>query len=122
MITIDTFEALLEELAEEIPKPFYEELNGGICVSESAKLHPKAKAKDLYVMGEYHNHPVLGKYIMIYYGSFKKVYPTLSEDILREKLRATLRHEFRHHMESRSGMRDLEIIDSMELEKYLNSK
>ena len=32
MISIDRFEEILSDLAEEIPQSFYEELNGGIVV------------------------------------------------------------------------------------------
>ena len=30
--------------------------------------------------------------------------------------------EFRHHMESRAGLRDLEIADRMQMEDYENQK
>ena len=34
MISIDRFEEILSDLAEEIPQSFYEELNGGIVVED----------------------------------------------------------------------------------------
>ena len=33
-------------------------------------------------------------------------------------MRKTLRHEFRHHLESLSGLRDLEVQDELELHRY----
>ena len=40
MISIDRFEEILSDLAEEIPQSFYEELNGGIVVEPGYLLHP----------------------------------------------------------------------------------
>ena len=37
MISIDRFEEILSDLAEEIPQSFYEELNGGIVVWDQGK-------------------------------------------------------------------------------------
>ncbi len=116
MITIDEFEIILEKLAEELPKAFYKDLNLGIIIEESYKIHPKSADIPLYIMGEYHISQI-GRGIIIYYGSFEKCYGFSSEDSLTRQMRKVLRHEFRHHMESLSGLRDLEIIDKLELEK-----
>ena len=117
MITIDQFEIILNNLAEELPKAFFKDLNLGIVIEEGYKTHPSSTPeKPLYIMGEYRTSRT-GKGIVIYYGSFEKCYGFLSEESLINEMRRVLRHEFRHHMESLSGMRDLEIIDKMELEK-----
>lgn len=118
MISIDIFERLLDEVAEELPEAFYKELNGGILLIEDAKIHPKARNDDLYILGEYHRHHILGKYISIYYGSFARMYANMEEERLKGRIREVLRHEFRHHMESRSGLRDLEIEDEIDLARY----
>ncbi len=47
-----------------------------------------------------------------------KVYNGYSIDIIEEKLRETLFHEFIHHLESLAGERDLEIEDAENLAKY----
>jgi hypothetical protein len=47
-----------------------------------------------------------------------KVYGHLSGDRIREKLRRTVRHEFRHHMESLAGADDLERIDREYIADY----
>ena len=62
------------------------------------------------------------RYIVIYYGSFERVYGYLSDEALKKQMEKTLRHEFRHHMESRAGLRDLEIADRMQMEDYENQK
>ena len=121
MITIDQFEIILENLAEELPKAFFKDLNLGIIIEEDYKLHPASAGKPLYIMGEYRVSQS-GRGIVIYYGSFEKCYGGCSEEDLTDKMRGVLRHEFRHHMESLSGLRDLEIIDKMELEKMTGIK
>ncbi len=106
-------------LAAELPQEFYKELNGGIILLPQAKLHPKHRANDLYIMGEYHRDLSLGRYIAVYYGSFLRVYGQLSGQQLRAQLRKTLRHEFRHHLESLAGERGLEKEDEQHINKYL---
>ena len=62
MISIDRFEEILSDLAEEIPQSFYEELNGGIVVEPGYLLHPEDRSGTLYVMGQYRIDPAMGKY------------------------------------------------------------
>ena len=107
MISIDRFEEILSDLAEEIPQSFYEELNGGIVVEPGYLLHPEDRNGTLYVM-----------YIVMYYGSFKRAYRHLDEDELTEEMRKVLRHEFRHHVEGRAGVRDLEVWDAEQIAMY----
>ena len=61
MISIDRFEEILSDLAEEIPQSFYEELNGGIVVEPGYLLHPEDRSGTLYVMGQYRIDPAMGK-------------------------------------------------------------
>ncbi|MEG0680148.1 MAG: metallopeptidase family protein [Eubacterium sp.] len=117
MMTIDEFEKLLDETARELPAVFYDELNGGILLLPEVKYHPKAQNNDLYIMGEYHRDQ-MGRYIVIYYGSFERIYGHLDRDALKEEMLHTLKHEFRHHLESMAGMRDLEIFDRMAMDEY----
>ena len=99
MISIDRFEEILSDLAEEI-------------------LHPEDRNGTLYVMGQYRIDPAMGKYIVMYYGSFKRAYRHLDEDELTEEMRKVLRHEFRHHVEGRAGVRDLEVWDAEQIAMY----
>ena len=119
---IDGFQMIMEEVAEEIPAELLRELNGGIIVLPEVKYHPTARAADLYIMGEYHVHiPGLGRYIVLYYGSFECVFgiATPNENSrLRSEVRKTLIHELRHHIESLSGVKDLEREDERALEAY----
>lgn len=110
---------MLEELAAELPQEFYNKLNGGIILLPQHKMHPKNRANDLYIMGEYHRDASLGRYIAVYYGSFIRVYGHTSPEQIKQRLRSVLRHEFRHHLESMAGERGLEAEDEQNIERYL---
>lgn len=63
----------------------------------------------------------MGRGIIIYYGSFARLLGNLNETELKEEMRKTLRHEFRHHMEGLAGERGLEKEDEKDLSDYLNN-
>lgn len=117
-MTIDKVQALLDQIAEELPPGIYKDLNGGILLLPQAKMSPHALADDLYILGEYQSGGSMGRLIKIYYGSFEKLFGNLEEEALKEKLRETLFHEFTHHLESLAGERDLEIQDAKQLARY----
>lgn len=112
---------MLDEIAEGLPIEFYNELNGGILLIPESKLSPYAQNNDLWIMGEYIRSSSMGRMIKIYYGSFELMYPHLSDGEFREKLRATLLHEFTHHLESLAGERGLEVEDEKQLADYFKS-
>ena len=123
---IDGFHDVLEEAAAEIPPELMRDLNGGIVILQQIKYHPGALARDLYVMGEYRVQiPGLGRYIALYYGSFERVFGAsapIKSARLRNEIRKTLIHELRHHIESLSGVKDLEYEDQRSLEHYYMSR
>jgi hypothetical protein len=119
MMPIDEMEEMLDEVACEIPGEIYNELNGGVILLPDAKLHPESVGNDLYIMGEYNRSRSLGRYIVIYYGSFSRVFGHLSKDGLKDELRKTLKHELRHHLESMAGERELEYEDEADIMGYL---
>ena len=113
---------MLSELLDELPQAFFKELSGGVVVSESAKLAPEARANDLYTLGTYSSGR-LGRQVTIYYGSFKLLFSNFGADKIKERLRATVRHELRHHMEFLAGMHgadSLEAEDKRQMREYLN--
>jgi hypothetical protein len=109
---------MLDQLAMELPQKFYEELNGGILLLPDRKMSPEAIDDDLYTLGEYHYSHSMGRYIVMYYGSFEALYGGASKDELMGRLRSTLRHEFTHHLESLSGEKGLELEDERQLARY----
>ncbi len=119
MITIDRMHEILDELAMELPRVFFKELNGGILLLDEVKMHPVSKADDLYIMGQYVRSSSMGNYIAIYYGSMCRVHGNLSEAEMKEELRHVLRHEFRHHIEGLAGEDGLEREDEENIKQYL---
>ena len=119
MISIDRAQEMLEEIAMGFPEAFYERLNGGISLLPEAKHSPHARADDLYILGEYHR-DIMGRYIVIYYGSFIRVHGHLNEPEFYEELRKTVAHEFTHHLEDLAGERGLERQDEEDLIAYLH--
>ncbi len=121
-MTFEEFETATYEIAETFPEDFFRELSGGVMVREDCRVHPAAADHDLFVMGEYHLDRYLGRFVVLYYGSFLQCYGQCPEDFLQERIRKVLLHEFRHHLESLAGERDLEIEDAVELSRYLERK
>ena len=122
MMTIDEMQIVLNELAEELPEVFFKELNGGILLLPEAKPSEFSRNGDLFNLGEYSRGSGMGKYITIYYGSFARLFPHISDEAMKKKLRDTLRHEFRHHMETLAGERGLEFEDARFINDYLDKK
>ena len=125
MVTFEEAGLMLDDIAEEIPKEFYRELNGGVFVVPDVKKHPESSGDrfdNLYILGEYHNDRTgmggLGRYIVIYYGSFVRLYSHLKPERQKEELRRVLIHEFTHHLESLAGERGLAVKDAQQLEIY----
>lgn len=119
MVSLERFQELADEIADEIPEEFYRELNGGIVLLERSKLHEQSRPEaPLYIMGEFTRSRMMGRHILLYYGSFAAVYSALDEEALRRELRRVMLHEFTHHLESLSGVRTLEEKDARRLAQY----
>ena len=120
--SIEEIHVMLDEISEEIPVEFFGKLNEGIVLLPQHKNHLESKTDNkLYIMGEYRK-SITGRNIVIYYGSFEKVYSGISESSLRQKLKDTLLHEFTHHIESLAGEKGLEIKDAQSMIKYRNKR
>jgi len=109
---------MLEQIAAEFPDEFFEDLNGGISLLPEVKHSPYARAGDLYILGEYH-HDMMGRYIVIYYGSLVRAHGHLEEALFYEELWRIVAHEFTHHLEGLAGERGLEVKDRAEIDAYL---
>ncbi len=118
MVSLEEVRELVSECMDELPEIFFKELNLGVVLSEQAKPHPLRRGDDLYILGEYHRSR-LGRQIVIYYGSFVRMFAHLPKEQLKVQLRRTLRHEFRHHLEFLAGDYSLVRQDREELTQYL---
>lgn len=104
---IDEFMAVADEVVDSIPEPLLGELNGGIMISERARRDRRAPP-DVYILGEYRvQEPGLGRYVVLYYGSFHRVLAGSRPGVWRRQLRKTIIHELRHHIEALAGVDDL---------------
>ncbi|MDO5124229.1 MAG: metallopeptidase family protein [Eubacteriales bacterium] len=121
MYTFEECGEMFDEIADSYPYELYRELSGGMRIVPESKLHPKAVAKDLYILGEYHRTSI-GKYIIFYYGSIVKIYGHLPREQFYEKLRGILSHELRHHNEYLAGCDDLILYDNRCIGDYLIRK
>ena len=117
MLTFEEVGDILDAIAEELPREFFRDLNGGILLLPEACQDHGDSARDLYTLGEY-VHDEMGRYIIIYYGSFVELYKDLSPEKLRKELKETLIHEFTHHIESLAGECGLEIKDELEMTHF----
>lgn len=118
-MTLERFSQLADEVADEIPQEFFRKLNGGIILQTQAKLHAQSlPGAPLYVMGEYCRSHMMGRHIVIYYGSLNRAYGHCSEEEMKARIRSTIFHEFRHHLESLGGTRELEVEDAIRLAAY----
>ncbi|MCR1841072.1 metallopeptidase family protein [Murimonas intestini] len=118
MVSLEEFENMAREIADTLPEEFYRELNGGLIVQEKRKLHPASVDDNLCILGEYHRDKYLGRFIVLYYGSYMQIYGHLSRSDLSKRLRKTILHEFRHHLESLAGEKELEVEDAIEIAEY----
>ena len=123
MITTAEYRKIVSELLDELPEEFFRELSGGVIVSETRPTPDYAQGDDLYIMGLYKVFSGVRQIIM-YKGSFDRVYPWADAAEAKKLLRGVLRHEFRHHLEYLAGIHDatsLEAADEREKRAYLAS-
>ena len=89
------------------------------ALTEQVKMHASSDPrKPLYVLGEYLTSYHTGRHIMLYGGSIDRVYGHLPDEELKKELDRIIRHELTHHIESLSGIRDLEVYDEVMLKEY----
>ena len=117
MLTFEEAGDILDAIAEELPREFFRDLNGGILLLPEACQDHDSSVRNLYTLGEY-VHDEMGRYIIIYYGSFVALYRDFPPEKFRKELRNTLIHEFTHHLESLAGEYGLEIKDELEMARF----
>ena len=108
----------LEEIAGEFPDSFFEGLDGGIQLEERALPDSEFPPGEMYIMGEY-VHDLLGRYILLYYGSFAAILGEEDETVWKDEIFATVAHEFTHHLEETAGLHALDDKDAEFLQQAL---
>ena len=124
MISLDEYRTIVSELLDELPEEFFQKLSGGVVVSEAMVIPDYSRSSDpLYTMGHYQVSSGIRQIIM-FKGSFDRVYPRADAKEAKDTLRGILRHEFRHHLESLGGVHNsssLEAEDERQKQKYISS-
>ncbi|MBQ9663827.1 MAG: hypothetical protein IJV40_11815 [Oscillospiraceae bacterium] len=123
MISIDEYKSIVSGLLDELPEPFFQKLSGGVIVSEALVIPDYAQGNDLFTLGEYQFYSGI-RQIVLFKGSFDRVYPDADAIEARELIRGILRHEFRHHLEFLGGIHNsasLEAQDERDKQSYLSS-
>lgn len=116
MITFDWAREVLTEIADALPRPIFNDLNGGVILLPDI-VHD---GDGLLILGQYHVDPMgFGRYVTINYGSLTEAYGHLPPHIFEKKLKDVLCHELLHHLESLSGERSLEIQDEIDKARML---
>ena len=121
MITMEQYRQIVSELMDELPEEFYKDLTGGVITSQAAPLPDYAVGDDLYTLGQYQFWSGV-RQIVLFKGSFDRVYPQADAAEAKDILRGVLRHEFRHHLEGRGGLHGadtLEAEDARQKRAYL---
>ena len=121
MISTEEYRAIVSELMDELPEAFFRKLTGGVIMSEAVVVPDYAQGDDLYTLGQYQVYYGV-RQIVMFKGSFDRLYPQVDAAEAREILRGVLRHEFRHHLEFLSGIHDtssLEAQDERQKQSYL---
>lgn len=116
--TYDEMGDWLEEIADQFPGAFFEDLDGGIQLEEKELPDPDFPPGEMYIMGEY-VHDMLGRYILLYYGSFAALLADEDEEVWKDEILATVAHEFTHHLEETAGLHALDDKDLEFLQEAL---
>ena len=122
MISLEEYKKIISELLDELPEAFFQKLSGGVIVSEAAVIPYYARGNDLYTLGQYQVYYGV-RQIVMFKGSFDRLYPQAGVSEAREILRGVLRHEFRHHLEYLGGVHNsssLEAQDERDKQAYLS--
>ena len=122
MLSMGEYRAILSELMDELPEEFFRQLTGGVIVSEALVIPDYARGNDLFTLGQYQVYAGV-RQIVMFKGSFDRVYPQADAAEARERLRGILRHEFRHHIEYLGRIHNsssLEAEDARRRQDYLS--
>jgi hypothetical protein len=115
-VDIGRFTERLEAMMDRVPPALLRDLDGGVSVSEHEQRR-RGDPPGVYVLGEYITDPYLGRLIVMYYGSFRRLFAGEAEGVWDKEMWDTLRHEIRHHVEGLAGVSDLDVEDLQQLER-----
>jgi len=95
---------VVEIIEDEIPPKLLEGLNLGVIARP--ELRKANEDTGRIIMGVYVRN-VMGKQVVLYYGSFRKLYQNRPDEFWRGRILSTIKHELTHHVEALAGQEDL---------------
>ena len=113
VMTLREFQDVTHALVERLPEELFTNLNGGITVQPQLCSDTRT---DRVTLGEYIEDPVMGRSIVLYYGSFRDLFRDDSLSVWSREIEETVLHELRHHVEALAGLDDLSREEEMEQE------
>jgi hypothetical protein len=112
-LSFEEFARLADRVVDEIPPRLCRDLNGGFVA-----LPEEKRDGELLVLGEYVWSDLLGRHVVLYYGSFAALLGDSPRGVWEQELRRTVRHELRHHLESLAGVDYLAREDAEFLARF----
>lgn len=121
MMEYDLFQRLVRHEVDKLPVRFLKGL-AGVFVERKA-FRESGSLTGLYVLGHYYPqyHLAGGPAVVIYYGSFRRVFRGAGDRKIVKEISRTLAHEMLHHWEFQSGIDDLGDEDRAWLERWRRS-
>lgn len=121
MMDYDLFQRLVRNEVDKMPPRFLRGLCG-VFVERKA-FRESGSLTGLYVLGHYypHYHLAGGPAVVMYYGSFRRVFRGADDRKIIREIAKTVSHELLHHWEFQSGIDDLGDEDRAWLEKWRRS-
>ena len=114
MISYEEAGRVLDEAVDALPEEIFRDLNGGVNLIRQSRRDEHG----LLIMGTY-NVNQMGRYVEIYYGSFRIKYPDAPPEKCARELVRTLKHELTHHVENLAMDRSLEKWDEQHVAELL---
>ena len=109
--TLSEFEELAGEAFDQatagIDADTIESLNLGVAVAREENRQRDPDGGVSYTLGTFVHHPILGRQVELYYGSFLAVHGSLQLREWQEEIESVVRHELQHFLEDLQGRRDL---------------
>jgi hypothetical protein len=116
-MTYEEFQQILHEELLRIPYQYKRGVNG-FYAEKRPHRHEKLSL-GLYTLGHYMpSADPGGARIVLYYGSFRKVFRGAPAPLLRQEIAKTLAHELLHHWEHQAGVNPLGEEDARKLARW----
>jgi len=118
IMEFDLFQRIVRHEVDQMPMRFLKGL-AGVFVERKA-FRESGSLSGLFVLGHYmpHYHMAGGPAVVIYYGSFRRVFRGADDRKITREISRTVAHELLHHWEFQAGIDDLGDEDRAWIAKW----